>query len=156
MNREEIDKIAWQVIHAQLKSSDPPYGLAACGRPCNYRELFDLMEHKGDDFELAWSEFCHEFYRHKDASFFAVPPPDGFSRSYRALLAGAAEFWCREFGLEAPAWIEEPQYFLDTPWMPWCEFLADDPEAVARHRAKADPAFLRRNILFAARNLISL
>lgn len=118
--------------------------------------LFDLMEQRGDDFEFAWSEFCHEFYRHKGASFFEVPPPDGFSTEFRALLAGAAEFWCREFGLPVPAWTEEPQYFLDEWWTPWGEFLSDAPERVAERRAKADPAFLRRNILFAARNLIAL
>jgi len=68
------------------------------------------------------------------------------SRSpYRALLAGAAEYWCREFGLQAPAWIEEPQYFLDDWWTPWGEFLSQEPERVAARRAKADPAFLRRN-----------
>ena len=156
MTREAMDKIAWQIIHAQPRSSGPPAGLAASGRPRNFREFFDLMEQRDDDFEFAWSEFRHEFYRHKDASFFEVPPPDGFARPYRALLAGAAEFWCREFGLTAPAWTEEPQYFLDEPWMPWGEFLADNAEVVASRRATADPAFLRRNILFAARNLIAL
>ena len=116
--RDRMDKIAWRVIHAQPKSSKPPYGLAACGRPCNYRELYDLMEQRDDHFEFAWSEFRHEFYRHKSASFFEVPPPEEFAQPYRALLAGAAEFWCREFDLPVPAWTEEPQYFLDEWWTP--------------------------------------
>jgi hypothetical protein len=155
MTRAELDALAWQIIHNQPRSRNPPFGLAACERPCNFRELYDLMERR-DDFEHAWSEFCHEFYRHKEASFLEVPPPEEFSIEYQALLAGAAEFWCREFDLQVPAWTEDPQYFLSEPWMPWSEFLADDPEVVARLRAAADPAFLRRNILFAARNLISI
>jgi hypothetical protein len=110
--RDRQDRIAWRVIHNQPKSKWPPAGLAASLRPFNYQELFDLMELK-DDFEFAWSEFKHEFYRHKDPSFFAVPPPEKFAQPDRAFLAGAAEFWCREFGLEAPAWIEETQYFLN-------------------------------------------
>jgi hypothetical protein len=151
-----MDKIAWQIIHAQTKSGKPPAGLAASGRPCNYRELGDLTEQWGDDFGLAWSEFRHELYRHKDASFFAVPPPEEFVQPYRTLLAGAAEFWCREFGLQAPAWTEEPQYFLEEPRMPHGEFMANNPDVIAQRRATADPAFLRRNILFAARNLVAL
>jgi hypothetical protein len=100
--------------------------LAASGQPRNYRELGDLMEQMGDDFEHAWSEFRDEFYRHKSGFFLEVLAPGEFTRPYRALLAGATEFWCREFGLQAPPWTEELQYFLDEWWTPWGEFLSQE------------------------------
>jgi len=34
---------------------------------------------------------------------------------------------------------------------PWGEFLSQEPERVAERKAKADPAFLRRKIIFATR-----
>jgi hypothetical protein len=137
------------------KRAGAPAGLHQSMRPSTYQELYELMELK-HDWELAWSEFRHEFYRFKSESFFAVPPPEGFSQEYQALLAGAAEFWCREFGLEPPAWIEEPEYFLDEWWTPWGGHLSQEPERVAERKSKADPAFLRRKIIFAARKVIAL
>ena len=38
----------------------------------------------------------------------------------------------------------------------WGEFLDQEPEHVEERKAKADPAFLRRKIIFPSRGLIAL
>ena len=71
-------------------------------------------------------------FRYKSASFFDVPP-EGFSREYRALLAGTGEFLSKEFGLTVPAWTEEAQYFLEE----WWDALGRVPLAGAGARGRA-------------------
>lgn len=68
------------------------------------------------DHELAWSEFLHEFFRYKQASFFAVPPPRTFSPQRRALLAGVAEYLSERYSLPVPDWVHDPQYTLPELW----------------------------------------
>jgi hypothetical protein len=155
MNREAGDKIAWDTLHARPPFPGGPAGLAVSDRPANFSELYQQIK-DGRDWELAWSEYLHEFFRYKSASFFEVEPPDGFSPAFRALFAGTAEFLCREFGLDTPVWVEKKEYFLPEVWEPWGEIMPDDAESIERRKAKMDSAFLRRNVLFASRNLITL
>ena len=98
-SRKRLDAIAWKTIHEQGSRDYPPPGVTASGRPSNFAEYAELAERW--DPELAWSEFLHEFYRYKQASFLAVPPPKSLPRN-RALLAGVAEFLSQEFGLPVP------------------------------------------------------
>lgn len=114
------------MIHGNAPRAATPPGLAASGRPCNYAELAELSERW--DEELAWSEFLHEFFRYKSASFFAVPPLASVRTEQAALLAGVAEFLSLKFGLVVPAWVNEPEFFLADVWDPWEDICPDMEE----------------------------
>ena len=150
----DLDAIGWKAIHDQKPLPGLPAGLAASGRPRNYDELGDLTEAKG--FEFAWSEFLHEFYRYRQPSFF-TEPPDAFMPEKQALLAGAAEFLCTEFGLLIPQWVSDPQYTLPEPFEPYGWMYVGETEEQHQARiAEAHPLFLKHNVVFAARNLITV
>lgn len=154
MNREQIDKIAWQTIHAH-----PPMPFKE-GLDWNSRRARDYQElewklQSGIDFEHAWSDFLHAFYAHRTASFFAHPSPASLSVEWQALLAGAAEWLSAEFGLPHPAWTDEPRYFLAEPWDPAQEFI-DMAPYIAENLARSPEAFRKRNVAFLSRNLITL
>ena len=152
--RDRLDAIAWKTIHEQGSRSEPPPGLAASGRPANFAEFAELAARW--DEELAWSEFLHEFFHYKQASFLAVPPPKTLRLECRALLAGVAEFLSEEFNLPVPEWVNEPEYFLQEMWDPW-EDICPDMEPFRQERiARSHPAFLRRGVVYEARNLITL
>jgi len=155
MKRAELDQIAWETIHSRPPFAGTPSGLAKSRRPANYQELGELLDEDGD-FELAWGEFLHEFYRYKSASFFAEPPPSNLSPGYRAMLAGAAEYLSRRFNLEVPDWVNRPEFFLDQEWDILSEVLPDVEQYREERRARADEAFLRRNVIFESRNLIAV
>jgi hypothetical protein len=78
MNRAELDKLAWQTIKTATIDPAAPDGLTVSGRPKNYAELGQMLA-LGVDFEFAWSEFLHEFYRRRTAEFFAERPPAALS-----------------------------------------------------------------------------
>jgi hypothetical protein len=152
--RARLDAIAWEVLDNKVASSDTPAGLAASGRPANYVEFAELAARK--DYEHAWSEFLHEFFRYKQASFFAVPPPRSLSPQRRALLAGVAEYLSNRYGLPLAGWVNEPEFFLDDLWDPW-EDLGEFMEEGRPFRIEHSPeAFLRRNVVYEDRNLITL
>ena len=115
-----------------------------------------MIEDLDGDFEFAWSEFLHEFFRYRHASFFAEPPPKDLSPGWRAILAGTAEYLSKEFGLPAPAWTEEPEYFMPHIWDPLGELMVGVEQYEQERRAAAHEVFLRRNVIFEARNLITL
>jgi hypothetical protein len=161
--RQELDAIGWRIMHEQKVNEGEPLGLKHCCRPANYRELGELIDSRqGNElaFELAWSEFLHEFCRYKSASFFAEEPPTTMSSGFRAWLAGVAEFMCLEFNLvPVPGWTEKPEFFLLEEFDPASEllpFYVPDGEALDRHRARCHPVFLRRNVLFEVRGLITV
>lgn len=154
MSRSDLDQIAWEVMDRTAGRTTPPVGLAASGRPANYAELAELVEHK--DYEFAWSEFLHEFFRYKQPGFFAVPPPRSFSPQRRALLAGVAEYLSERYRLPVPEWVHEAQYTLPEIWDPW-EDICPDLEKFRQSRIDRTPeAFLKRNVVYEARNLITL
>ncbi len=72
--RERLDEVAWGVIKTAKVHEGTPSGYALSGRPANFIELYQCAADRAN-FELAYSEFLHEFYRYRDASFFAVPHP---------------------------------------------------------------------------------
>ena len=153
LSRKRLDAIAWKTIHEQGSRDYPPPGLTASGRPSNFAEYAELAERW--DPELAWSEFLHEFYRYKQASFLAVPPPKSLPRNRRALLAGVAEFLSQEFGLPVPTWVNESEYFLDEMWDPWEDICPDMEQTHPGRIERSHPAFLKRNVVYEARNLIT-
>lgn len=152
LNREQIDKIAWQTIHAApVRDLSKDKGW----RARNYQELEDRLK-AGVDFEHAWSDFLHAFYAYKDASFFTYPSPPSLSVEWQAVLAGAAEWLSAEFGLPHPEWTDQPQYFLSEPWDPVQELGIDMSRHVQDRLSRSPEAFRKRNIAFLSRNLITL
>ena len=72
------------------------------------------------------------------------------------MLAGAAEYLSRRFNLEVPDWVNRPEFFLDQEWDILSEVLPDVEQYREERRARADEAFLRRNVIFESRNLIAV
>ena len=58
--------------------------------------------------------------------------------------------------LPVPAWTEEPEYFLPEIWDPWTDMDLDMKEFEEERKAKSHECFLRRNVIFASRDLITL
>lgn len=152
MNREQIDKRAWQAIHSRTPL---PVAGATNWRPVDYRSLEEKLQ-AGVDFEHAWSDFLHAFYDFRTPSFFAYPSPPSLSPEWQALLAGAAEWLSAEFGLPHPAWTNDAKYFLDEPWDPAEDLGLDMSEFIADKLARSPEAFRKRNVAFLSRNLLSL
>lgn len=153
--RSELDALAWKIIEDAPVQQGNPVGYAASGRPANFEELVAMTEHTGD-FERSWSEFLHEFYRFKAASFFAVAPPASFKPERRAWLAGVAEYLSQRFSLLPPAWLSGEEFFLAEPWDSWEEMVPDIEQYREERRARSHIAFLRRNVIFEPRGLIAL
>jgi hypothetical protein len=83
--RADLDRTAWSIIHqASVVKDHRPAGYAASFRPANYAELGQKITDTGD-FELAWSEFLHEFYRFRTPDFFSERPPAFLSPGWKAL-----------------------------------------------------------------------
>jgi hypothetical protein len=110
-SRDEVDRIAWATIDQLPQYPFQSAGLAESSRPKSFPELEKQLR-MGIDFNCALSMFLHEFYQHRDPSFFAEPPSQQLSDINRAALGGAAEWLCHRFGYEVPSWTEEPDFFL--------------------------------------------
>ena len=165
--RAAIDGIAWATI-----DSSPPARFSARSRtrrPTNYGEMWRTVEvyvpHPNEGpslpgtwpaFEHAFSEFLHGFYHFKSAAFFALPPPSGFGTELSALLAGVAEYLCRRYDLDLPDWIYDPQFRLPALWDPVEDIFPDSRGTRYRRCQRSEPEFLSRNVVFEARNLITL
>lgn len=101
-SREEVNCIAWATIDQLPQSSVQSAGLAHSGRPKSFQEFEELLK-TGTPFDWVLSMFLHEFYQHRDPSFFAEPPSQQFSDIECAALAGAAEWLCHRYGYDVPA-----------------------------------------------------
>lgn len=156
MERAELDKIAWETIKSRPPLAGLPQGIASgYPRPRNYAELEQMLD-AGQDFEYAWSEFLHEFFAYRQECFFEFPSPNCLSPGWQAVLAGTAEYLSQEFGLRIPAWVNEPRYFMPEMWDA-SEAMGFGTEEGREARKQTTPqAFLRRNVVFQARNLITL
>jgi transcriptional regulator with XRE-family HTH domain len=78
----------------------------------------------------------------------ADPPSTGDSR-FDAALAGTAEFFAAEGGIDVPAWVDGPERFVE-PW--W--FVASRPAFHAYTLAHTPAAFARHGV-FIAREVFS-
>jgi hypothetical protein len=142
-----LDQIAWKTIHDRPKMA---LANAKGFRSLNYQQLGEKLA-AGAPFEIVWSDFLHAFFDYKHGSFFAYPPPEILSPGWQAILAGAAEWLCEEFGLAKPDWLGDPRYTLPSPRDPW--YLCQNFDAAM---AEVEEPFRRRNVLFEARDLIAL
>jgi len=153
-SREEVNRIAWETIDRLPQSSVQSAGLAQSGRPKSFQELEEQVR-MGIDFGWALSMFLHEFYQHRDPSFFSEPPSRQLSDINRVALAGTAEYLCHRFGYDVPAWTEAPEYFLESE-RNWIEdmfsqdLLLSTREYHLKHSAQE---FLRRNLPFPVQEL---
>ena len=77
----------------------------------------------------------------------ARPEPTG-SQKADALLAGVAEHLAAVKSLPCPAWVREPERFLDSFW-----FVSDVPGFRATALAQTPMALKRRGIFWPARSL---
>lgn len=156
MNHKELDKLAWRTIRAHPLPSGKPQGVAYSNRPRNFPELVDLID-MIDDFELAWGEFLHEFMRYRSVSFFATPPPENCMSGFKALLAGTAEVLCDEFNLAVPFWVHLPEYISPELYDPYgWVYVALTEEENQKRIANSDPLFLKHNVVWRRRDLITL
>jgi hypothetical protein len=153
--RQKTDQIAWEAIKKAYVVEGAPLGYALSGRPANYTELGQMIADRNGDFEHSWSEFLHEFLRYRQASFFAERPPSNLSPGWRAILAGTAEYFSEMFHLETPAWVLESEYTLPDLWDP-LDDMFPGLFSIEERRHKAHPIFLKHNVVFEDRNLITL
>jgi hypothetical protein len=167
-NRDRMDAIAWAIIDAHVPPVRP-LGYKS-SRPANFAELSKAVEAFRSDypedldplpgtwpaFEHAWSNFLHEFFYWRLADFFAVPPPETLGLERGALLAGAAEYLCRRYDLDLPDWIDDPQYVLPEIYDFWGDITPEVRAMRFRRVQRSSPEFLKRNVVFEARNLIVL
>ena len=159
-----MDQLCWDTIDSHVPAPRPSNHRSR--RPSNYAQLekaaFSCKQWPDEEdhfpwewpgFEHAWSDFLHEFFFWRLADFFAAPPPKSFPAEYQAVLAGTAEFLCERYDLDLPAWIDDPRYTLPALFEFWPCLPA---ETKFRRVQRSAPAFLKRNLVFDPRNLITL
>jgi hypothetical protein len=152
--RQERERAAWDAIHNRPYLLGSPAGFAVNRRPANFQELANA-QNSGVDWEIAWNEFFREFFRYRSPAFFQVEPPGTFSPGNRALLAGVAEFLCEEFGLPVPVWVHYPVYTLPKLWDPASDYVSDAHLHQEERAARSHPTFLKHNVIFESRWLLS-
>jgi hypothetical protein len=74
--------------------------------------------------------FLHEFYQHRDPSFFEDPQSAQLSAINRAALVGATEWLCHRFGYEVPSWTERPEFFLESERNWFDDWDTSEPDGV--------------------------
>lgn len=154
-SREHLDQIAWSTIKNRPPLHREAGQVPRFHRPLNYAEIGERIA-GGSDFEHVWSDFLHGFFLYRTADYFTFPPPQNISREWQVVLAGAAEWLSAEFGLPKPVWVDEPQYFLASPWDPREDYGLDMSPYYEEVLRRSPEAFRKRNIAFESRNLIAL
>jgi hypothetical protein len=105
----------------------------------------------GDDPLSAVRDFLDQVGRRRDDELAVLirahPTPTG-SRKADALVAGVAEHLAAVRGLPCPAWVREPERFLDRFW-----FVSSVPGFRAVALAQTPIALKRRGVLWPARSL---
>ena len=162
-----MDRIAWETIDRSLPAL--PREDYRSRRPSNFADMWEALEtsvpHPDEGlplpgtwpaFEHVFADFLHEFYGLRRASCFSVAPPDGFGTERCALLAGVAEYLCRRYDLDLPGWIDDSRFCLHALWDPLEDICPDLRLTRYRRCQMSEPEFLRRNVVFEARNLVTL
>jgi len=161
--RAEMDDIVWKTMAEARRDTSSWWEPSRTGGwPRTFTEI-GLAIQAGADWEDAWSGWSHALMFGKDARCLAAEPPDWFPPERRAMMAGAAEFLANFYALPFPAWTAKSEYFLSKPDYSACAIrLGDDEYALIlpeteeddhRLRARTPKEMLRRNVIFAARNL---
>jgi len=164
--RAEMDDIVWKTMTEAAKRRSPwREGAWTGGWPRTLAEIGLAMQ-AGADWEDAWSGWCHALIFDKDARCLAEEPPPWFAPARRAMLAGAAEFFAKLYAMPIPAWTEREEYFLREPDYSNCAVcfgegeyalvLPETEEEDYRLRARAPKEMLRRNVIYAARDLTTV
>jgi hypothetical protein len=165
--KQERDETVWNCM-AQLQGTREDWTNSGWrgGRPHDFAEVGEAI-HTGRSWDLAWSDWLHEFVYRKDARCLGAEPPFWFSKERRAMMAGAAEFFAGLYELPKPAWVDKPEYFLAV--MEYQAYLATEPNdrhfmawppisevALYLMKARSPKEMLRRNVVFEARSLTVL
>lgn len=164
--RAETDDIVWKAMteartDKSIWQSDHWSGVW----PRTFAEIGLAIEAEVD-WEDAWSGWGHTLMFGKDARSLADEPPTWFPPGRRALLAGAAEFLAKLYDLPIPAWALKTEYTLPESDYGNCAnclggseyalVLPETDDEDYRLRAKTPKEMLRRNVIYAARNLTVL
>lgn len=106
---------------------------------------------EGEDVLQAVRDFLDQVNRRSEGELAelirARPGPTGDQKA-DALLAGVAEHLAAVRGLRCPAWVREPERFLDSFW-----FVSHVPGFRATALAQTPMALKRRGIFWPARSL---
>ena len=167
LTKQERDDIVWRNMAKPRDFKGRWEEAGATGaRPRDFTEIGEAIR-AGRSWQSAWGDWQHEFIYRKDSRCLASEPPIWFERGRRALMAGAAEFFARLYGLARPIWVDNAEYFLSefemgspftlepdddgsSAWLP------DSPEEIWRMKARTPQEMLRRNVIFEARSLTIL
>jgi pimeloyl-ACP methyl ester carboxylesterase len=169
LTRQERDEIVWKNMSEPRGGKEDWNQPWRGGRPRDFAEISMAMK-GGSSWDIALSNWLHDFVRLKDRRCLDAEPPTWMSREHRALLAGVADFFSRRFGLSRPVWVDKPEYFLpELEYIYYCEtheLATDDPEylcwpplkeqALYRMIARTPRELLRRNVVYEARSLTVL
>jgi hypothetical protein len=129
------------------------------GRPRNFPEMVRLME-LGVPGYVVNGDYLDEFYRApKEArqSFIEYePPPSDIPEAdevFYAHCAAVAEKFAHDYGLQVPAWVDEPKYFLKEPDIGG--YREDQlPEQLVQSMYKESPIEFSRHNLFVTANAL--
>ena len=167
LTRQERDEIVWRNMakHRRFNGRWEEAGWRGA-RPRDFSEIGEAAR-AGRSWQSAWGDWQHEFILRKDSRCLAYQPPVWFEPGRRALMAGAAEFLSRLYGLTRPIWVDQAEYFLPQLEMGSLFTLApdddgssaglpDSPEEIWRMKARSPQEMLRRNVIFEARSLTIL
>ena len=61
-----------------------------------------------------------------------------------------------EFNLPVPDWCLDPTYILPELWDPMSDWNPEVDKHVEKRKLEAHECFLKRNVIFASRNLLTL
>jgi pimeloyl-ACP methyl ester carboxylesterase len=162
----EMDDIVWKTMAEARRDTSSWWEPSRTGGwPRTFTEIGLAME-AGADWEHAWSGWSHALMFGKDARCLAAEPPDWLPPGRRALMAGTAEFLAKLYDLPVPVWTAKREYRLPELDYSNCaisfgegEYALILPETEAddyRLRGRTPKEMLRRNVIFAARNLTSV
>ncbi len=151
--RDDMDRTAWETMDKTAGRTTPPPGLAGSGRPANYASLPNSLSARTTSLH-GRNSFTSSF-RYKQPGFFAVPPPLSSGPPRRALLARVAEYLSDRYSLPVPDWVHVAAFTLPE--------LLDREEDICPGMAEfrqfridhSPQAFLKRNVVFPDRNLIT-
>lgn len=128
-------------------------------RPQNFAEAVRQLE-VGVPSYVVMGDFLDEFYRsplsEKQAFLDREPPASSALEKVMAVnYAATAEKLAHDFGLDVPAWVEKPQYFLKAGeaiygYRSYAETRADLAEIL---REESPAEFARRNLFVSANAL---
>jgi hypothetical protein len=123
-------------------------------RPASLREVAELAsEAKGDSaaFGRAIAEFLDEFYMRPAArQVMIADEPPSLAKFEDAYLAAVAEHLARRWGLEIPAWVDQPHRFLERAYFAGgleslkAILLAESPLAFRKRQIFVEAEPLRR------------